>query len=158
MLLIYNTYQRLKALEKEHKTKILYKSKYLKYPKLYIQKYNDEVYYYMLAKPDKLSDIPYGTIWYEPFLISGDAIGFTVIKGTITEEVDKIFEEEKRKLNIPYEFHKANAYYETDDYRMGKELYYRGYCVQALEAMHKNYKYSKQVKKCLDLKKIRHKV
>ena len=29
---------------------------------------------------------------------------------------------------------------------MGKELYYRGYCVQALEAMHKNYKYSKQVK------------
>ena len=45
--------------------------------------------------------------------------------------------QEKKKLNITQKFHKANGYYETDEYEKGNELYFRGYCIQQLEEMSK---------------------
>lgn len=74
----------------------------------------------------------------KPFLIDGDTIGFTVLRGQINEElVDFIFEETKKELQIPYEFHKAHGYYETDDYAEGNHLYFRGYLIQELNTKHK---------------------
>ena len=74
----------------------------------------------------------------EPFLIDGDTIGFTVLRGQINEDlVDLIFEETKKELQIPYEFHKAHGFYETDEYVEGNHLYFRGYLIQQLNTKHK---------------------
>ena len=74
----------------------------------------------------------------EPFYLAGDLYGFTIERGALTEEqIDQIFEQEKKKLNIAQKFHKANGYYETDEYEKGNELYFRGYCIQQLEEMSK---------------------
>lgn len=75
----------------------------------------------------------------EPFYLAGDLFGFTIQRGTLTPgQIDLIFEREKRKLNITHDFHKANGYYETDDYEKGNKLYFRGYCIQQLEEISKN--------------------
>ena len=67
-----------------------------------------------------------------------DLYGFTIERGMLTEDqIDQIFEQEKKKLNITQKFHKANGYYETDEYEKGNELYFRGYCIQQLEEMSK---------------------
>ena len=39
-----------------------------------------------------------------------DMLGFTILRGTMTEkEIDGIFEEEKKSLKIIQQFHKANG-------------------------------------------------
>ncbi|MDD2378035.1 MAG: hypothetical protein PHD10_05040 [Bacilli bacterium] len=73
----------------------------------------------------------------EPMLV-GDAIAFTVYRDSITDDVvDKIFEESKQELGINYEFHKANGYYETNNWGEGNKKYFRGYCFALLTEMHK---------------------
>ncbi len=74
----------------------------------------------------------------EPMLV-GDAIAFTVYRDSITDEVvDKIFEESKNELGINYEFHKANGYYETNNWSEGNKKYFRGYCFALLTEGHKS--------------------
>ena len=109
-LLINTTYDKIKKLEKIQNKKILHQIEN-----------NDNISY--------LED---------PFLIDGDTIGFTVLRNQITANtVDLIFENVKKELNISYEFHKANGYYETDKYELGNILYFRGYLIQELNTKHK---------------------
>lgn len=71
---------------------------------------------------------------FEPFILSGDLMGFTVLRNSITEEeVYQIFKDTKNKLGINYDFHYDNGYYETDYYEEGADKYFRGYCIQYLE-------------------------
>lgn len=75
----------------------------------------------------------------EPFML-GDLIGFTVYRDSISrEEVLKIFNESKKTLEIDFEFHLADGYYETDDYAEGVNKYFRGYCIDLLSNLHKPY-------------------
>lgn len=81
----------------------------------------------------------------EPFLY-GDLIGFTVYRDTITsEEVIDIFNKCKKALEIDFDFHIADGYYETNDYVEGKDKYFRGYCIDLLSNLHKPY--NKQLRK-----------
>ena len=84
----------------------------------------------------------------EPFVL-GDLIGLTVYRGSITsEEVLKIYEEEKEYLQIPFDFHVAEGYYETNNYEEGNKKYFRGYCIDLLSNLHKPY--NKQLRKQLE--------
>lgn len=66
--------------------------------------------------------------------ILGDVFSIVVHRGTISNnEIYRIFTEEKEKLNIIYEFHYDDGYYETDDWILGNELYYREYGIAFLE-------------------------
>lgn len=83
----------------------------------------------------------------EPFLF-GDLIGFTVYRDAITnEEVIDIFEKSKKVLNIDFDFHIADGYYETNDWIEGSNKYFRGYCIDLLSNLHKDY--NKDVRKQL---------
>ena len=85
----------------------------------------------------------------EPF-IYGDVIGFTVYRNTITEkEVLDIFNKCIIALDINFEFHLANGYYETNDWALGNNQYFRGYCIDLLVNLHKPYneKIRKELKK-----------
>ena len=59
-------------------------------------------------------------------------------------------EEEKEYLQIPFDFHIADGYYETNNWVEGKDKYFRGYCIDLLSNLHKDY--NKEVRK--KLKKI----
>lgn len=75
----------------------------------------------------------------EPF-IYGDVIGFTVYRDSISkEEVMHIFNQSKEELNIDFEFHLADGYYETNDYALGNIKYFREYCIELLCNLHKSY-------------------
>ena len=85
----------------------------------------------------------------EPFLI-GDLIGFTVYRDTMTrDEVIKIYEKLRKELDIDFEMHLADGYYETNNWIEGKEKYFRGYCIDLLSNLHKPY--NKEVRKKLQL-------
>lgn len=89
----------------------------------------------------------------EPFLY-GDLIGFTVYRDTITkEDVLNIFNISKKILNINFEFHLADGYYETNDYVEGSEKYFRGYCIDLLSNLHKPY--NKEIRKKLQKQKLK---
>jgi len=99
----------------------------------------------------KLGDPKLNVFGYkqEPFLF-GDLIGFTVYRETITnDEVIEIFNRCKKKLEIDFEFHIADGYYETNNWVEGKEKYFRGYCIDLLSNLHKPY--NKEVRKKLQL-------
>lgn len=71
-------------------------------------------------------------------LFLGDAFAITIYNGSLSEEqVNNIFENNKQKLNINYNFHKANCLYETDSYEEGNTKYFRSYAFQKLTTMHK---------------------
>jgi len=83
----------------------------------------------------------------EPF-IYGDLIGFTVYRDAITsDEVINIFNKCKKILEIDFEFHIADCYYETNNWIEGTNKYFRGYCIDLLSNLHKPY--NKQVRKAL---------
>jgi hypothetical protein len=66
--------------------------------------------------------------------ILGDVFSIVIYRDTISnDEIYKIFIEEKNKLNITHEFHYDDGYYETDDWTLGNELYYREYGISFLE-------------------------
>ena len=102
-----------------------------------IEKLEQKTHQVILHRSPLFSSHSFGYL-QEPFLIDGDTIGFTVLRGQIDEElVDFIFEETKKELQIPYEFHKAHGFYETDEYAEGNHLYFRGYLIQELNTKHK---------------------
>lgn len=71
-------------------------------------------------------------------ILFGDCIGFTVYKDSITKEfLIEIFNRYKEELKIENDFHIADGYYETNDYALGAEKCFRGYCFQTLESYHK---------------------
>jgi hypothetical protein len=73
----------------------------------------------------------------EPF-IYGDSFGFTIYKDTLSkEDIMDIYNRNMSKLNIDFEFHLADGYYETNDYTEGNKKYFRGYCIQKLVELHK---------------------
>lgn len=75
----------------------------------------------------------------EPFKF-GDLVGFTVYRDSISrEEVMEIFEECKEIVDIDFDFHVADGYYETDDWTEGQDKYFRGYCIDLLSNLHKPY-------------------
>ena len=83
----------------------------------------------------------------EPF-IYGDLIGFTVYRDAITsDEVINIFNKCKKILEIDFEFHISDGYYETNNWIEGTNKYFRGYCIDLLSNLHKPY--NKQVRKAL---------
>lgn len=64
----------------------------------------------------------------------GDLFSIVIYRGTIKrEDIYKIFTDEKYKLNIIYEFHYDDCFYETDDWVLGNTLYYREYGIAFLE-------------------------
>lgn len=74
----------------------------------------------------------------EPFLFNGDVFGFTAYRDSIDNNlVYSIYEYYKKELNINFDFHTADGYYETNDYSLGNEKYFRGYCMDLLSSMHK---------------------
>ena len=73
----------------------------------------------------------------EPFLF-GDTFGFTIYRDSLdTETIYHIYEKLKKELNIDFNFHLANGYYETNNYSEGGIKYFRGYCMDLLSTMHK---------------------
>ena len=83
---------------------------------------------------------------YEPFLFA-DTFGFTVYRETITkEEILFLYEKFKKILEIDFEFHIKDGYYETNKYEEGNKLLFRGYLIDILSNCHKNY-FQKLIKK-----------
>lgn len=135
--LIFEVYKRIEEIEEKEHRSILHKSKNLIQGKIKKQKTeNGEIYefdYTYLIKDKRLrADL------LEPFYLVGDLYGFTIQRGTLNQEqVDYIFEKERKKLGIKHRFHKANGYYETDKYEEANTKYFRGYCIQQLEKLSK---------------------
>lgn len=64
----------------------------------------------------------------------GDLFSVVIYRGTISSDVIyKIFTEEKHRLNINYEFHYDDCFYETDEWILGNTQYYREYAICFLE-------------------------
>lgn len=61
-----------------------------------------------------------------------------VYTGSITEkEVLDIYEVCKKRLNIDFDFHLCNLYYETNNYGEGGRLFFRGYAIELAFTKHK---------------------
>ena len=83
----------------------------------------------------------------DPFIL-GDMFGITVYRDSITkEELMALFYNCKEILNINFDFHYMDGYYETNDWCEGKTKYFRGYCIQTLSELHKPY--NKKLRKIL---------
>lgn len=73
----------------------------------------------------------------EPFLI-GDVFGFTIYRDSIDKDIIlNIYQYFKDALEIDFDFHVADGYYETNDYSLGSTQYFRGYCMDILSNFHK---------------------
>lgn len=74
----------------------------------------------------------------EPIHTYAETIGFTTFRDSIQLiEVLRIWEEEKMRLNIEFDFHFAEGDYETDDWELGNKQYFRGYCIAKLDELSK---------------------
>lgn len=70
--------------------------------------------------------------------VFGDCFQFTILRDTITkEEIVGWVNECKNYLNMEEAFHITDGYYETNEYEEGGNKFYRGYCLQILETLHK---------------------
>jgi len=73
--------------------------------------------------------------------ILGDLFSLIIKRNSLeSKELYKIFTEEKSRLNIIYKFHYDDAFYETDDWTLGCDKYYREYCILFLDNRSKNKK------------------
>lgn len=73
----------------------------------------------------------------EPFLFA-DTFGFTIYRDSLDKDVIYyIYEYFKKSLDIDFEFHVQNGYYETNDFVEGIYKYFRGYCIDILSNLHK---------------------
>ena len=100
-----------------------------------------------LNRPVVIHDERFYTPWtkgnmmnsnYKDPSILGDNFEFTVLRDTVTkEEIVKWVYECKKSLHMKEEFHIADGYYETNDYGERTTKFYRGYCLQVLERLHK---------------------
>ena len=73
----------------------------------------------------------------EPFMFA-DTFGFTIYRDSIEKRIIYyIYEYYKKLLDIDFDFHIADGYYQTNDYSHGGTLYFRGYCIDLLSTIHK---------------------
>ena len=73
----------------------------------------------------------------EPFLF-GDTFGFTIYRDSLDKDVIlNIYEYFRVGLNIDFELHINDGYYEPNDYGEGNKKYFRGYCCDLLANYHK---------------------
>lgn len=94
--LLVAVYEEIENIEKQTNKKILHRSRDLIYCKL---KNKDGIYELQYPKNIKRADL------LEPFALSGDLIGFTIERGTLTPlQVDYIFEQKKKELGLNYFF------------------------------------------------------
>lgn len=76
---------------------------------------------------------------FEPFLFA-DTFGFTIYKNSLPKEkIINIYQKHKNELNIQFNFHINDGYYETNKYEEGNTLFFRGYCIDILSNYHKEY-------------------
>ncbi|MFA5603784.1 MAG: hypothetical protein WDA12_02895 [Bacilli bacterium] len=140
-ILISYVMKEISIVEKARNIKILYDGNDLIHRDVY-KKLPDDISNILMDNNYKIKENPLiktasRADMIEPIIL-GDAIAFTVYNNTITDyEVDAIFEESKRKLNINYNFHKISGCYNTNDYVLGGKILFRGYCFQILSEYHK---------------------
>lgn len=137
-LLIDTLYKKIENIEKIQNRQILHRGQYLYRPTL--EKTEDEKGIFYFAKPATKKDNQiFRQDLSDPFRIIGDMIGLTILRDTLKiEEMYALFDQTKEELNIPYDFHYANGFYETDDYGEGATKLFRGYAIQMLGTKHKN--------------------
>ena len=76
---------------------------------------------------------------FEPFLFA-DTFGFTIYSNSLSsKEIINIYNQYKHELDINFDFHISNGYYETNKYEEGNTLFFRGYCIDILSNYHKPY-------------------
>lgn len=76
---------------------------------------------------------------FEPFLFA-DTFGFTIYRNSLTKEkILSIYQKYKHELSITFDFHVADAYYETNKWEEGRDFFFRGYCMDILSNYHKEY-------------------
>lgn len=81
----------------------------------------------------------------EPFVF-GDTFGFTIYRDSLTyEEIINIYKYYKEELNIKFEFHIKDGYYDTNDWCRGNKLFFRGHCIDILSNYHKDKKLLKKM-------------
>lgn len=125
--LMMSIYSHIKSIENENNSKILV------FEKNFIHYGTNEIL------------IEFG-MKIEPFVF-GDTFGFTIYRNTLSnEDIKKIFDLYYLKLDIKFDFHIADGFYETNDYELGATKYFRGYCIDILSNFHK-LEYSKLKKK-----------
>ena len=70
--------------------------------------------------------------------ILGDMVGLTTYRDSITsEEILSLFNKLKNDLEIDYDFHINDGYYETNDWVEANKKYFRSHCIDLLSNMHK---------------------
>jgi len=116
--LMNKIYNEIRSIEEKENRKILLKEDIVPY------------------KERRLVNKKFGLL-FEPFLYA-DTFGFTVYTGSIDEEeVYNIYNKYKEELEITFSFHLNNIYYETNDYGLGGELFFRGYAIDICSTLHK---------------------
>ena len=74
----------------------------------------------------------------EPFVF-GDTFGFTIYRDSLSyEEIMNIYKCYRQELNIDFDFHIKDGYYDTNDWCRGNKLFFRGYCIDILSNYHKD--------------------
>lgn len=117
--LMLKIYEEIEKIEKVYNKKILIKTDEIK-------NYHDR--YKVSSKSGML---------YEPFLF-GDMFGFTIYRDSLNKEIIiKIYEKLKNDLNIDFDFHINDGYYETNKYGEGGILFFRGYAIDIISNYHK---------------------
>jgi len=134
-LLIYKLYKKIEEIEKVQNRQILHRSSYISHPVL--KKDGKNLFYLQAPILPHEKRILQKEELYEPFQLCGDIIGLTILRNTLTEkEVYALFDQTKEELNISYDFHYDNGYYETDNYVEGGTKLYRGYLIPMLDDQH----------------------
>lgn len=76
---------------------------------------------------------------FEPWIF-GDTFGFTIYRDSLPKEIIlSIYEKYKQELNITFDFHIADGYYETNKWKERKAFFFRSYCLDILSNYHKDY-------------------
>ena len=89
----------------------------------------------------------------EPFII-GDTFGFTIYRDSLDKDiVFGIYEYFTKSLDIDFNIHISDGYYETNDYSLGGTKYFRGYCIDLLSNMHKPY--NRNIKREVEKQKLK---
>lgn len=137
--LMLNMYNTIKRVEEKEKKKIL------------ITGIDNIVHYDERHKNNK----KFGLL-YEPFLFA-DSFGITIYRNSLSkEEVLCIYKKHKEELNINFDFHIADGFYETNKWEEGSKLLFRGYCIDILSTCHKDYT-KELIKKNKTKSKVKHK-
>lgn len=133
--------KKMEAITREIARQKLLKFITLMYNKIYIKGMNENKNI-LLSEPNYSHIGEYSNgfgMKVEPFIL-GDLVGLTVYRDSITnEEIMQIYNECKKEVDINFEFHVADGYYETDDWCEARDKYFRGYCIDLLSNLHKPY-------------------